>query len=89
MGWGDLLSGLGFDAEADGLREVRFVQVLVRHEPVGICTVLNSNQERPYLHGSHCWGVGVVVVSESARLLLLHVSTEHRVPRPRAFCYII
>ena len=43
MGWGDLLSGLGFDAEADGLREVRFVQVLVRHEPVGICTVLNSN----------------------------------------------
>ena len=64
MGGGDLLSGLGFDTRADVLREVRFVEVLVRHEPVGIFTVLNSNQEHLYLHGSHGWGVGVVVESE-------------------------
>ena len=39
------------------------------------------NQERLYLHGSHGWGVGVVVESESARLL--QGVSRCRFPRPR------
>ena len=51
------------------------MQVLVRHEPAGICTVLNSNQERLYLHGSHGWvGVSLLRVSHRAYCWVLAVA---------------